>query len=235
MKQLPTDPTVITLGERVVPVRLRRNRRARRIVMRVDPDNDGVVVTLPPRTAEREAMDLVMDRSAWVLSRLDRLPPRRPFADGANIPVLGTDHLIRHRPETRGGVWCEKGEIHVTGAAEHLPRRVGDWFKAEARRTIAPKAHGYAEMLDKPVGRIAVRDTRSRWGSCSHDDNLSFSWRLIMTPEAVLDYVVAHEVAHLAHMNHGPHFWRTVAELGVEVAHGRAWLRRHGDQLLRYG
>lgn len=234
MKRI-TDPTTVTLDERVVPVRLRRNRQARRIVLRIDPDHDGVVVTLPLRTAAREAMELVVDKKAWVLTRLERLPSRRPFACGASIPLLGVDHMIRHRPDARGGVWREEGEIHVTGAIEHLPRRVTDWLKSEARRAIAPKAHGFAAVLGKTVSRIAVRDTRSRWGSCSHDGNLSFSWRLVMTPESVLDYVVAHEVAHLVHMNHGKRFWRTVADLGVDVGHARAWLNRHGDQLLRYG
>jgi predicted metal-dependent hydrolase len=231
----PAPPAALTLDGRVVPVRLRRNRRARRIVLRLDPDNDGVVVTLPPRTAEREAMELVVEKSAWVLTRLDRLPPRRPFADGAAVPVLGVEHRIRHRPEARGGAWIEDGELHVSGTAEHVARRVADWLQAEARRAIAPRVHAHAETLGKRPGRIAVRDTRSRWGSCSRDGNLSFSWRLVMTPESVLDYVVAHEVAHLEHMNHGARFWRTVAVLGVDVGHGRAWLRRHGDELLRYG
>ncbi len=138
-------------------------------------------------------------------------------------------------PRTAPGVIREDGEILVSGRAEHLPRRVRDWIKKEAKQAIVPRAETYARRLGRNFARITVRDTKSRWGSCAVSGNLSFSWRLIMTPEWVLDYVIAHEVAHLAHMNHGPSFWRTVAGLDVDADRSRAWLNQESARLHRIG
>ncbi len=220
---------------RVIPVRLRRNNKARRIILRVDQDIDGAVLTLPRRAAEAEALALLEEQSAWLLDRLDGMPPRVPFTDGAVIPILGDDHVIRHAPDLRGGVVRETGDIKVSGRMEHLPRRVRDWVRKEARAAIEPVAEAFARRLNLKFAKISVRDTRSRWGSCAASGNLSFSWRLVMAPQWVLDYVVAHEVSHLAHMNHGPAFWRTVASLDVETDRAREWLNRESARLHRIG
>jgi hypothetical protein len=118
---------------------------------------------------------------------------------------------------------------------EHLARRVRDWFRSEARARIGVLVRDKAAVLGQTPGRITVRDTKSRWGSCSHDGNLSFCWRLVMAPASVLDYVVAHEIAHLAEHNHGPEFWRLVGTLTADVGGGRAWLKRNGGRLHRIG
>ncbi len=231
-----TDKTVeLDLGERRVPVRLRTNKRARRLILRIDAENGGAVVTLPPFTAHAEALDLVRRESAWLLQRLDRTPPTIPFADGVCVPLLGVDHVIRHAPGRRGVVWLEDGTIMVAGRPEHLARRVDDWFRRQAKDRLQPLADELAGRIGRRVNRISVRDTRSRWGSCGANGNLSFCWRLVMAPEFVFDYVVAHEVAHLAERNHGPRFWSRVAELVPEVARARAWLNHHGEELHRYG
>ncbi len=208
---------------------------ARRIILRIDAANDGVVVTLPKRAAERDGLELVKSKAGWISKRLESLPPRVGFVDGARIPYLGVDHRVRHRPDMRGVVWLENGEIHVAGKIEHISRRVRDWLIAEARRRVSERACDKASRLGLVPGKISLRDTRSRWGSCSHNGSISFSWRLVMTPETVLDYVVAHEVAHLKFMNHGPMFWRTVDKLTTDVKAARAWLNQHGGRLHRYG
>jgi len=232
------DETAVDLGDVRVPVRLCRNTRARQIIMRIDvhrDDADGVTVTLPRGAKPAEGLALVMDKADWVLARLAELPPRVPFGDGAVVPLRDCDHVIRHAPWARGAVRCLGAEILVAGRPEHVARRVRDWFKGEAKGEIAPRVRAKAEALGRPAGRITVRDTRSRWGSCSADGNLSFCWRLVMAPVAVLDYVVAHEVAHLAYANHGPRFWKTVAGLTGDVDGPRAWLLSHGEKLHRYG
>jgi len=238
MTRASVRETSIELAGRRIPVRLTRNRRARRIILRIDHDRDGadgVVVTLPNRTPLSEGLDLVHDKADWVLARLAGLPPRVSFADGAVVPVGGVDHLIRAAPERLGAVRRDGTEILVSGRPEHLARRLRDWLRAEARRTIAPLVNVKAETLGREAGRITIRDTKSRWGSCSHDGNLSFCWRLVMAPGAVLDYVVAHEVAHLAEHNHGPRFWQAVAGLTADVDGPREWLRLNGEALHRYG
>ena len=220
---------------RAVPLRIRRNARARRLVLRIDAAADGAVVTLPPGVPVEDGLDMARQRAAWIAGRLAALPARMPFADGACVPFLGVEHPIRHRPGCRGTVWLQDGEIHVAGRPEHLARRLTDWLKGEARRRIAPVVAAKVARLGRAAGRITLRDTRSRWGSCSANGNLSFCWRLVMAPETVLDYVVAHEVAHLAEPGHGSRFWRAVAGLTANAESARAWLRENGDRLHRHG
>lgn len=229
----------LDIDGRRVPVRLRRNSRARRLILRADAARHGgeagVVVTLPVGVAEREALEWAGTQSAWIARHLDKLPERVPFADGARVPVLGAEHVIRHQPTARRGVWAADGVIYVSGREEHLPRRVADWFKAQARTRIAALVTDKAGRLGVDHGRISIRDTKSRWGSCAHGGNLNFSWRLVLAPEFVFDYVVAHEVAHLREHNHGPAFWRLVEGLTAEAERARTWLRRSGPALHRYG
>jgi predicted metal-dependent hydrolase len=225
----------LTLAGAARPVEVRVNRRARRMTLRLDKQGDGLRLTLPPGVPVADGLTFVTRQEAWLSRRLATRPARVDFADGAAIPILGAPHIIRHRPDARRGTWRAEGELHVSGAAEHLPRRVQDFLKAEARREIVPRAHALADQVGKPIGRITLRDTQSRWGSCSARGHLNFCWRLVMAPEAVLQYVVAHEVAHLVHMNHGARFWRLCAELHPDMETPRRWLRAHGETLQRYG
>ena len=218
-----------------MPARIRHHLRARRLILRVDPERDDLVITLPPRAPVAEGLELARRKSKWIVDRLDALPPRIAFADGAIVPFLGTDHVVCHRPLGGCPVWRENGEINVSGGPEHLPRRLRDWLESQARREIGCRVAAKASRLGRAFGRVRLGDTRSRWGSCSAAGNFSFCWRLIMTPAHVLDYVVAHEVAHLEAMNHGAGFWRTVGELTDDSAKARAWLHRHGARLRRYG
>lgn len=216
-------------------IAVKRSALARRMSLRVDPVGGGIVVVLPPGVAAAEAVRFAQRQQAWIATRLEALPGRIAFADGARVPLLGTPHEIRGAPAARRGVWAEDGVLHVSGRPEHLGRRVRDFLAAEARRQLVPRAHLLATRLGARVGRVTVRDTRSRWGSCSAAGDLAFSWRLVMAPESVLAYVVAHEVAHLAEMNHGPAFWRHVAALADDPCGSRQWLKAHGPELHRYG
>jgi hypothetical protein len=229
------DNLVLDIEGRAIPLRVRRNARARRLILRIDGERDGVVVTLPHRVPVEEGLDLAHSKAAWIVRQLDRLAPRIPFADGSVVPFLGDDHRIRFDAAGRRPVRRGAGEIVVTGRPEHLARRLTDWLKGEAKRLIAPLAHAKAETLGRSPAAITPRDTRSRWGSCSANGKLSFSWRLIMAPEHILDYVVAHEVAHLVEKNHGPRFWDLVADMTGDVETARAWLNAYGARLHRYG
>ncbi len=225
----------IRIGDAELAVEVRRAARARRISLRLDAASRGVVLTLPPGVDPARGFAFLRDKEVWLQNRLARLPKPVPFVDGAVIPFFGEDHVIRHRPDARGGVWCADGALHVTGAPAHLSRRLHDWLKAQARQTLSAQARALAARVDRPVTRVSVRDTRSRWGSCTSAGALSFSWRLVFAPRPVFDYVVAHEVAHLVELNHGPRFWRLVGELCADVDHGRRWLKRHGAGLHGYG
>ncbi len=231
----PETTHLIDIEEHTIPLRVRHNRRARRLTLRIDPSAGGAVVTLPWGVPECEALDMVRRKGGWILARLEKVPPRVPFEDGVEIPYLGRLHVVRHALRARGGVWRDGQEIVVTGRAEHLPRRLRDWLRAEAKRVCEARAREKSLLLGRRHGRITVRDTRSRWGSCSANGNLSFCWRLILAPEHVLDYVVAHEIAHLKVSDHSPRFWRTVETLTPDAKTAKAWLKRHGSGLHRYG
>ena len=228
-------PETLTLPLGTARVEWRRSQRARRISLRIDPRGGVVVVTLPPRAGRAAGMALLADHADWVADRLAALPGAVTFADGATVPLDGTPHPIRHVPGGRGGAWLTEGTIRVSGEAVFLSRRVGDFLREEARRRLALRVAAAAEAAGLTPRRVTVKDTRTRWGSCSSAGNLCFSWRLIFAPEDVIAYVVAHEVAHLVHMNHGKRFWRLVERLAPGAERQRLWLNRNRARLLRIG
>ncbi len=225
----------LDLGGRAVPVTVRRSPLASRMSLRVDAGRDGLVLVLPDGVPEADGLRFAASKGDWIVKRLGALPPRVAFAAGAVVPVLGLPHELVHRPEARRGVWAEDGRLNVCGRPEHMARRVADWLKDQARREIAARAHPMAEAVGRRVAGLVVRDQRSRWGSCTSDGRLAFSWRLVLAPERVLTYVVAHEVAHLVEMNHSPAFWRVVHRLMPDSATPRHWLKLNGQALHRYG
>ena len=232
---------IAALGDPAMAERIevRVSVKARRVSLRVDAAAGHVVLVHPRRMGVSAVLAFAASKRDWIATHLAALPPRVQFADGTAIPLRGTPHVLRFAPEKRGGVWRENGEIIVTGRREHAPRRLTDWLRTEARAAISPLARAISDRLGRTVGRVSVRDTTSRWGSCSRSGALSFSWRLILAPDFVFTYVVAHEVAHLKHMDHSAAFWRTVDRLmpdGAEAAKSaRDWLRRHGTVLHCYG
>ncbi|WP_428032726.1 M48 family metallopeptidase [Ancylobacter sp.] len=242
-RKTPAEPEPghfsLRLAAEEVIVQLRRNPRARRYTLRVRAATRDVVLTLPARGTLHEAMDFARRHAGWVEVRLARLPEIVVFAPGAVLPLRGTPHRIVHRPEARGTVWAgvEMGEpvLFVAGEAAHVARRVGDFLKREARRDLVAAAHRHAQALGVSLVRVTLRDTASRWGSCSSAGALSFSWRLILAPPSVLDYLAAHEVAHRREMNHGPRFWATVDALFPQRHAAEHWLKKHGAELHRYG
>jgi len=219
-----------------VPVTIRVSLRAHRLSLRVDATARGVELVLPRRFVAETAIGFVARHRGWIAARVAAMPPPLRLADGATVPVLGVPHRIRREVEpTAAAVTIVDGEIRVRGDPAHLPRRVVDHLKGLARREFSARARALAARLGKSVTRVGVRDPKSRWGSCSSTGGLSFSWRLVFAPEAVIDYVVAHEVSHLVEMNHSPRFWRVVATLVPDSAAPRAWLRRHRMELMSYG
>ena len=218
------------------PLAIRVNPRARRMSLRVDAATRTVELVLPRGTAAEQGVRFVASHRGWIAARLDALPAPVRFEDGAVVPVFGAPHRIRHHADREAPpVAIGNGEIRVRGDSAFVARRIRDHLVRLAAREFSLRARAFAGNIEKHVARVTVRDTKSRWGSCSSTGNLSFSWRLVFAPEAVIDYVVAHEVAHLAEMNHGPRFWRIVAALVGDHAGPRGWLKRHRNRLLSYG
>jgi len=216
-------------------ISVRVHPRAVRLTLRVDPALGGFVVTTPPGLRDADIRAFVARHADWIASRLARLPRPLPFRDGVLVPLAGVDHRVRRVPGLRGGSKVEDGELLVGGGEEHLPRRVRDFLVERAREAIGRRAWDKAALIDARPKRITLRDPRSRWGSCAADGRLSFSWRLVMAPDRILDYVVAHEVAHLREMNHSPRFWSLCRGLTADAAEARAWLKAEGATLLARG
>lgn len=238
----PTEPPAIDVvfDKSIYLVRIRRHRQARRYTLRIDAASREVVLTIPPRGSLKEAREFAQKHGAWIAARLQRLPQATPFAHGVIVPLRGVPHRVVHRPHVRGTVWTERDDagerlLCVAGAPPHHNRRVGDFLKREAQRDLDAASRRYAGALDVAIKRISVRDQSSRWGSCSNTGVLSFSWRLILAPSYVLDYLAAHEVAHLVELNHSPKFWRLLKRLNPDCERAKAWLDTHGTDLHRYG
>ena len=235
----PPDPQLIEIAfdGAIYPIQLRRHRQARRYTLRVQAASRAVLLTMPLRGSVKEARAFAERNGGWIAARLKRLPQPIPFADGLELPLRGEPHRIAHRA-ARGTVWTEAGEpplLCVAGNAKHLPRRVHDFLKREAKRDLEAASRRYAAAIGVTVKRVSVRDQTSRWGSCTAAGVLSYSWRLILTPPFVLDYLAAHEVAHLVEMNHSRRFWRVVARICPDWQRAKAWLSTHGAALHRYG
>lgn len=221
-------------GDRLA-VRFRPLVRAVNLTLRLEQDHSTVVVTHPPQISRRQLMGFVSDHVGWIRQRLRCASPSIPFADGQVIPVLGIPRTLCVRPEGRRGIVLEEGRIIVTGPVVSPANRLRDWLRQYALREVRSRACVMAERVGQRVRSVTVRDTRTRWGSCSVTGDLSFSWRLILAPDKVLTYVVAHEVAHLVEMNHSRQFWFVVDSLVGSCRDERDWLRRNGSSLLRYG
>lgn len=223
---------VLALTDPRVEVRLRRSARARRLTLRVAARDGTVHLTLPERVGLPEARAFLEAHRGWLRARLSAMPGTVPVRHGADLMLEGRAHPLR--PGSGRNPRIEDGALIVPGPADRSGPRAAAFLKALARDRLTEAADRHAAALRRAPGRITLRDTGSRWGSCTHRGDLMFSWRLVMAPAAVLDYVAAHEAAHLIEMNHSERFWALVDRLRPDWREQRAWLRGHGTSLLRY-
>lgn len=225
-RQLPA--TLHLPGPPPVTVELRRSLRARRMSLRVGRPGVSPVLTLPPGATQREAQSFLAAQEGWLRGALARRPPVQRPAIGCVVPVEGRPLHLKQGGGRR--VQIDGTALMVPGPGDPTPR-VAAFLRALARDRLAEACDRHAGQLGRPYASLTLRDTRSRWGSCAHDGRLMFSWRLVMAPPEVLDYVAAHEVAHLARMDHSPAFWAVVARLCPDYPARRSWLKRHGADL----
>jgi len=237
----PSEPQAIEVvfDGAMYLVRVSRHRRARRYTLRIHAATREVVLTIPPRGNVKEAKSFAERHGGWIAARLGRLPEAVPFVHGTILPLRNVNHRIVHRRNMGGTMWREIDDrgnrlICVAGDSAQIARRVNDFLRREAKRDLEAATRRYAEQLGVNIKRIAIRDQSSRWGSCSTTGVLSFSWRLILAPPFVLDYLAAHEVAHLVEMNHSRRFWRLLERLCPNMNRAKVWLDVHGPDLHRY-
>jgi predicted metal-dependent hydrolase len=222
----------LTIAGRTVPVELVRNPRARQITLRADAIAGAVRVTLPPRARVAEAAALVAAQHDWIAPRVARWPRPLPFVSGAVIPFDGEDLRIDWNPAYPRGVRRDGGALRIGGPRDTLSGRTLRWLRGEALATMTAATQTLAVRVDRRVAKVSVRDPAGRWGSCSSSAAIGYSWRLVLAPGWVRHAVVAHEVAHLVHHNHGADFWALARALtGADPARSRRWLAAHGAAL----
>ncbi len=221
----------IRIGDPEIEVWLRRNANAKRMLLRVCQTLGTPVLTLPPRASLAVARTFVLEQEGWLRRHVEAVPCRTVVGAGTVLPYRGKSLTVLEAP---GRTSIQDGFLRVAGPAGRIPARVLAYLREAARQRSLAGVTRHAGTLGVPFGRITLRDTRGRWGSCTGAGDLMFSWRLILAPDAVLDYVAAHEVAHLVEMNHSARFWKTVAGLCPDHAVQRTWLRQHGRGLMAF-
>lgn len=222
------------------PLLIRKNPLARRISLRLDARGGHFILTLPQGVSTTKGMEFARSQSDWMERTFVRMPQRLPFLDGAEVPILGVIHQIRHLPDRPARVTpYDDGSgvmsLIVGGPAAGLEIRILNWLRKLAKSELTSRANAFCADLGIQHSGLSVGDPKSRWGSCSSSRALAFSWRLIMTPPEVISYVAAHEVAHLKEMNHSQAFWKIVGDLLPGYTRSRRWLKTHAGDLTRYG
>lgn len=229
-----TVSSELTLGATAVTLRV--SPRARRLRLHVDPRTRAVTLTVPKRTSRRSALAWAAGHRAWIEAALAAIPETIRFAPDALVPLHGVAHRIDWDPARPRRIERGEGRLVAGGPAEGLDRRLLRWLKAHALDLLGRETRELAQRAGARVTRIGVGDPVSRWGSCSGSGAIRYSWRLILAPDFVRRATVAHEVAHLVHLNHGPAFHALVADLlGADPRPARAWLKREGAALHRFG
>lgn len=217
------------------------NKRAKRLGLRVDHKTRKIKLTVPYGARLHHAVDFVERHENWILKQLNNFPESTPFTSGTTIPLFGKERVITCHAPREGQhkrttiIELQDNSIDVFTNRTDPSGNIKKWIKNEALATLSNLSHEKAAQINKVVHSVNVRDTSSRWGSCSHDGRLSYSWRLIFAPFDVIDYVAAHEVAHLQHLDHSKNFWTLCEQLSDDMAFGRKWLKENGNSLLHYG
>jgi len=231
------DRTFIEIDGERQEILVRQNNRANRYRITLD-SRQGIILTVPKAGNWSDAEAFLTKQHNWLAARQHHVVAQKPIELGATIPLRGVDTLLQSTGTLRGVPKFERSDdmqiLHVPGAPEHIGRRTIDWLKREAKADLAHSVQVHTKRLGVRHKAISMRDQSTRWGSCSSAGNLNFNWRLILAPSFVLDYVAAHEVAHLIEMNHSQAFWDQVERTLPDMQRGRTWLKVHGRTLFAY-
>ena len=215
------------------PITVRRRRTAKRVTLSVSRATGAIGMTLPSRFRLDDAVRFAEANREWLEARIEAAPQAIPYEFGMMLPYRGRYHTVE--PGKRRRVELDNGIIRAGCDPEMLPGMLDRWLKRQARAALVERSQAHAEELNTSFKRITIRDTQTRWGSCSSTGTLSYSWRVILAPEGALNYLAAHEVAHLRQMNHGPKFWALVERLVPDYESWTDWFKTEGVELHRYG
>jgi predicted metal-dependent hydrolase len=216
---------------------LKINPRAKRMALRVDIHKRVVNLVLPKRASLRTAYLFAYEHRLWIREKVKSFPAQVTYQNGVIIPLLGKDReiLLDYDPALKTtSIQLTGNVITVSSNKEDPSLRIRRFLIDLAKEELSSLSHEKAALIGKKVRAVSVRDTSSRWGSCTSEGKLSYSWRLIFAPREAFDYVVAHEVAHLKHLDHSPAFWHVCEDLSADYSAGKTWMKRHSQDLIRY-
>ena len=224
----------VAIGAQQVDLVIKRHPRAKSIRLRMDKVDPKVFLTLPRRASVKSGLAFFDKSHAWIAKHLVTTKPASFFKNGGTVPFLGEELLIHHTESKTPRIDLKDQMLHVHGCIENLHADIILWLKKKAHDFMHDTSHKHAKQLNVPINKIRVKDLKSRWGSCSSAKNLSYSWRVIMAPRFVAEYLCIHEVTHLVEMNHSPRFWDLVAGMSPDFKDAKKWLRTQGRQLMAY-
>ncbi len=210
------------------------SRSYNKLSLRIDTKERIPVLSVPKFCSRKRAVNFVNENMDWILKSLRQIPERKNFTDGEQILLFGQPLIICHCPQQRGGVWIEQDKLCVSGGREFLHRRVKDYIKKRATEEFTNISQQLAQKLGCKLSGVSIKDTKSRWGSCSSLNHINYSWRIALAPLETINYLMAHEVAHLKHQDHSENFWHCVATLYPQWQEGHDWLKKNGKTLYIY-
>ncbi len=216
------------------PIKVIKSSKCKRLTLRIDIKKRIPVMTIPKFCSSKKAINFAISNQEWIEKSLNQLPQAKPFEDGDKFCFLGNIITIKHSPEQKAGVFIKNNILYVSGEAEFLSRRVKDFIKKQAQTHLLELSRTMAKKIDCEVKRVAIKDTKSRWGSCSSLNNINYNWRIVLAPIEVINYLVAHEVSHLKHKNHHTEFWQCVKNLCPQTDFGKEWLKENSNLLHIY-
>jgi len=210
------------------------SRSGRKLTLKIDEKERVPVLSVPRFCSKKQAVEFVNEHLDWIVKSLNKLPEVKYFADGISFLLFGQNVTVEHHPEARRGVWLQEDKLCVSGNSEFIHRRVKDYIKKRAQEEFYTYSRRLAEKIQCRLTGVSIKDTTSRWGSCSSLQHINYSWRIALAPDFVIAYLMAHEVSHLKHQDHSAEFWQCVASLCPEWSRGRIWLKRYGKTLYAY-
>ena len=206
----------------------------KRLTLRIDTKNAQAVLSIPKLCSKKKAYEFVVSKQEWIIKHLSNLPKTKDFENGETFSLFGQDVTIYHLNNSNRAVYKENNNLFVGGDIAFLHRRIKDYIKKEAKKEFFKLSKEMASTINCHVENVVIKDTKSRWGSCSSLNNINYSWRIALAPECVIKYLIAHEVAHLKHKDHSYAFWRCVKQLYIGASLGKNWLKANGNKLFSY-
>ena len=217
-----------------IDIKVVPSRSVRRLILKIDSKERVPVLSVPRFCSRRKAINFVNEHMGWIMTELAKIPKVKKFENGDKFSLFGKSVEICHQPDARCGVLLNGEQLIVSGGEEFLHRRIKDYIKKEAQKNFYAQSQSLAKKINRKITGVSIKDTKSRWGSCSSLNHLNYNWRIALAPDYVISYLLAHEVAHLCHPDHSADFWDCVSILNPNWKVGHNWLKKHGKTLYCY-